>query len=58
MEKRKLPSKQAMDNFARTLAPYMAEILAQEKREGQYKGDHNGTEIDTKRKTLLKKRRS
>ncbi|MBH0159860.1 hypothetical protein [Fictibacillus sp. 26RED30] len=33
MEKRKRPSKQAMDNFARTLAPYIAEILAQEKRE-------------------------
>jgi hypothetical protein len=33
MEKRKRPSKQAMDNFARVLAPYMAEILAQEKRE-------------------------
>jgi hypothetical protein len=47
-----------MDRFARSIAPYMAEILAQEKREGQYKGDYNGTEINTKRKTLLKKRGS
>jgi hypothetical protein len=33
LEKRKRPSKEAMDRFARAIAPYMAEILAQEKRE-------------------------
>jgi hypothetical protein len=43
MEKRKRPSKQAMDNFARTLAPYVAEIIrkrkAKEAELGKFKNE-------------------
>jgi hypothetical protein len=55
MEKRKRPSKEAMDRFARAIAPYMAEILAEEKHK---EGESYGTKINTKRKTILKEGRS
>lgn len=31
MEKRKIPSKEARDNFARTISPYVAEIIRKRK---------------------------